>query len=358
MPRLVKDEGRQDARIVLIGEAPGQQEDVHGRPFVGPAGQALEHWWREVGLTRRGFLITNVYPYRPTANKIETVPKRELEEWTERLHERLAALEDPWLIVPTGNTALFALTGKKGILKHRGSILEYVDGRGRHVKVIPTIHPAMTFRDPWYERPCRADWKRIAEDVTFRELRLPERTHHVEPVWSDVEWLMAELKYRDRIAIDIETAPGMLLCVGFSWDPELSLTIPTVPSYWQKQGVPMSDVWGAVNALCRLPCEKVLTNGHYDTYWLAHKGIRLVNWRWDLKAMHHALDASDAHDLAYMASIDTRQPYWKDETKDPDESAKYLSNIHALWTYNGIDCCVELELSYVYEARLREEGLL
>src|SRR5262245_57824263 len=130
MPRLVKDEGRTDARLVLIGEAPGANEEIQGRPFVGAAGQLIERWWRELGLGRRYFYITNVYPYRPQKNRIETVPRGELESWCDQLHQRISELVDPVVLVPTGNTALRALTGKSKSTKHRGSIYSYRDRRG------------------------------------------------------------------------------------------------------------------------------------------------------------------------------------------------------------------------------------
>src|SRR5258708_27048233 len=146
MANLVRDEGRLDARLVVIGEAPGANESATGRPFVGAAGFKLTEWMRAVGLQRTDAYWTNVYPYQPPGNDITTVPKGELQTWIEALHDRLTHLTDPWVIIPLGNTALAALTGKRGITKHRGSIYSYEDRRGRTIKVIPTIHPAAFFR--------------------------------------------------------------------------------------------------------------------------------------------------------------------------------------------------------------------
>ena len=178
-------------------EAACRVPDATGRPFVGAAGFKVSEWWRACGLNRTDFYITNVYPYRPPGNDINTVPKGELETWVDALHDRLAALTDPWVIVPTGNTALAALTGKRGITKHRGSIYACQDRRGRSIKVIPTIHPAAVFRTPLWERRCRLDWQRISGDASFRELRTPVREHFTRPTLNDVEAYVVEAARAD-----------------------------------------------------------------------------------------------------------------------------------------------------------------
>jgi len=86
--------------------------------------------------------------------------------------------------------------------------------------------------------------------------------------------------------------------------------------------------------------------------------IDINSYEWDLLAMHHCLDANRPHDLAYMASIDTRQQYWKEEAKDPESIAKYASNFAALLTYNGMDCCVTRELFDIYYGQLQSAGKL
>src|SRR5712691_3159814 len=105
MPNYVKPEGSKSARIVLIGEAPGANENAAGRPFVGATGSTLTRWWKTVGLQRSDFYLDNVVPYQPARNDITTVSKDDLAKYTEELHVRLAGLSNPWLIVPMGNTA-------------------------------------------------------------------------------------------------------------------------------------------------------------------------------------------------------------------------------------------------------------
>ncbi len=378
-PRRIKAYGHLNARLILLGEAGGKDENKAGLPFVGLSGDLLfgpGKWLYKVGLKREDFWIDNVYPFQPPGNKLFLVNKDELAKWTENLHERLAKLEDPWLIVPTGETALKALTGKTGIGKHRGSIYEYIDRRDRHIKVIPTYHPAFTFRDPLAVKTCLADWKRINEDRHFRELRLPEREHFINPTFNDLQWYSTVVAAESRksknkclyeglhddphfsMAIDLEWTTDKILMTGFSCDPAFSFTVPTTEEFW-KGKKKLAEVMKWIKMMCQCDVPKIFQHGHSDTYILKYwHSIDVKNWHWDTLAEHHCLDPNRPHTLQYMASIDTRQPYWKDEAKNPEEIAKYANNFTALSTYNGIDCCVERELHGLYIQKITERGLL
>lgn len=357
--RRVEGWGNKRARLVILGEAPGECEENVGQPFVGRAGFRLNEWMARVGLSRTDAFIDNVYQYRPPGNVIKAIDRITLEQWMGYLHERIAELDDPWVIVPTGNYALYALTGKgkvhwhmrdgresrPGILDWRGSILEYTDLRGRRIKCIPTIHPAATFRQPTLERACVVDWERIAAELSFREIRRPVRTHHIYPSLSQLASLhQSACQPGAVLAIDIENprtekseqilsedgtparyksgknkgrvkthkvkGDPAIVCVGFAFTPTESITVPTTLSYWKTEDR-LAEAWTWVHHLCTSPAEKVLHNGLYDTFFLADHGIKLANWKWDTLYMHHCLDASAPHDLAYCASVDTREPYWK-----------------------------------------------
>lgn len=385
MPIRVPDEGTGRERLCIIGEAPATQEVAQGRPFVGPSGYKLTAWMREVGLTRTDAYWTNVYPFQAPSNKIAKVPAADLVPWMEDLHERVAALAGPVVLVPTGDVALRALLRRKGltITKARGSILSYTDRLGRTHKVIPTIHPAATFHTPSWERRCRLDWRRIASDLVFpTELRLPRRDHQINPTLDDLWDFHALAEQADCLSIDIETprqrmgelVPGRALkrgglgkprwrkwlgaprvtCIGYSVDPRHSLTVPTTEAYWHDD---LPRVWKLIEALHGLPQAKVLQNGLFDSYWLALGGAPIRQYRWDTRWLHHALDPLDTHSLAYMASVDTREPYWKDDGKDGDGEGEW-TDLETFWRYCGKDAAVTLELAQVYRARLDERGAL
>lgn len=343
----VPDEGRRDARIILIGEAPGKWEDLKARPFVGPSGAKLHDWWEAVGLARPDFYLTNVYPYRPPGNRIAAIPKRVINHWIEQLHKRLAKLEDPYIIVPTGNTALYALTGLRSITKYRGSVLSYTDRKGRKIKVIPTLHPALTFyeKKSSIERICKLDWARIAKDSEFKQRKVLKRKVTIHPTVNEVKAFIKKALKAEALSVDIETPGRRIACVGFAISRSHAICIPFTAKYRPY-----------IETLMGCDTPKIFQNGHFDTYYFDLEGIEVKNWWWDTLAMHHCLDSTMPHDLAFIASVDTRQPYWKDEAKDPDKIAKYAGHTDALYTYNGLDACVTYELYTVYKKRIVDAG--
>jgi uracil-DNA glycosylase family 4 len=353
MGGLIKDEGSKHAKMVLIGEAPGAQEDAQGRPFVGASGHKLMDWWDDVGLRRMDFYITNVYPYRPEKNNISSVPKGELKEWINKLHERLATIEAPNVLIPTGNTALHALTGKRGITRQRGSILSYMDRRGRVIKVIPTLHPAglLWSKKSQDERICKLDWRRISEERFSPELGLPSRIHIIHPSDQAVLEFISQVDRNWRanpqdayLAVDIETPGNRIACVGFSCDPGIAICLPT------------DQFKDRIKQLLAHPVRKVFQNGHFDMYYLTFEGYPVRNWWWDTMAEHHLLEPGLPHSLDFMASVDTREPFWKLEAKDPDEIAKHTDSVDAFYTYNCKDVAVTGELHLAYVDRIRARG--
>ena len=374
LKREVKGEGPLTARIVVVGEAGGDKEQATGRPFAGVSGWVLDKWLQQAGLSRRDLRVDNVVQRRPFNNKLENLEEGELELWKEDLKIRMSALSDPWVIVPVGGLALEAVCSLSGITKWRGSILSTSIVQGREVKVIPCLHPSFIMRqpdtrkadddiqlelNPSWERASISDWKRISVDATFRDLRLPVREHIIQPTLSDVQWFVNEAKKKaEAMAIDIETPGGRVGCVGFSFDPAWSFTIPTTIDYWENPST-LSLVWDMVRTLCELSCEKILQNGLFDTYylWMDH-GIKLTNWRWDTLCQSHCLIAPDRHSLAYQGSRYTRQPYWKEMRKDSEDTWEKVKDFPTHWRYNGIDACVTRELGEIHYSRLVDAGLL
>ncbi|MCU0828229.1 MAG: uracil-DNA glycosylase [Tabrizicola sp.] len=117
-------DGSYGARVLVLGEAPGADEDREGRPFVGRAGQLLDKMFAAIGLSRTSpdpaaaLYITNVMPWRPPGNRD---PEPAEIAMMLPFVERHIALMNPEFIVVMGNTPLFALTGTKGILRARGN---------------------------------------------------------------------------------------------------------------------------------------------------------------------------------------------------------------------------------------------
>ncbi|MBL9057798.1 MAG: uracil-DNA glycosylase [Rhodobacteraceae bacterium] len=148
-------DGRAGARVLILGEAPGREEDLEGLPFVGAAGQLLDRMFAAIGLSRQSpdletaLYITNVMPWRPPGNRDpEPAEIAMMRPFVER-HITLAA---PEVVVVMGNTPLTALTGQKGILRARG---HWIQALG--LPVLPMTHPAYLLRNPVAKREAWAD---------------------------------------------------------------------------------------------------------------------------------------------------------------------------------------------------------
>jgi uracil-DNA glycosylase len=148
-------DGNPAARVLILGEAPGADEDREGRPFVGRAGQLLDKMFAAIGLARTSpdpgsaLYITNVLPWRPPGNRD---PEPGEIAMLRPFVERHIALVDPAVIVVMGNTPLDALTGHRGILRARGN---WTEALGK--PLLPMTHPAYLLRNPAAKREAWAD---------------------------------------------------------------------------------------------------------------------------------------------------------------------------------------------------------
>lgn len=148
-------DGNPAARVMVIGEAPGREEDREGRPFVGPAGQLLDRMFAAIGMRRdhpdpaRALYITNVMPWRPPQNRR---PEPAEIAMMRPFLERHIELAGPDLLVLTGNTPCAALLGRGAITQIRG---DWVEVLGR--PALPTFHTSYLLRKPEAKREAWAD---------------------------------------------------------------------------------------------------------------------------------------------------------------------------------------------------------
>lgn len=147
---LVFCDGVAGARVMVIGEAPGRDEDREGRPFVGRAGQLLDRMLAAVNLSREASVyITNVLPWRPPQNRD---PKPEEIAMMRPFLQRHVELAAPDLIILMGNISCQAVLGRRGITRLRGT---WAEAYGR--PVLPMCHPAYLLRQPIAKREAWAD---------------------------------------------------------------------------------------------------------------------------------------------------------------------------------------------------------
>jgi len=154
VPKLIPSFGRKDAKIAIIGEAPGRVEMLKGEPFVGPAGEMLNQLLHQAGCSRRDCYITNVFKQevRKDRSRSKYYIGKDLvydtrKGFTAEGMKHVKALQEELkdvtsnILVPLGKPALEAITGESKIMKFRGSIMEATEDFDRR-KVVSSVHPS------------------------------------------------------------------------------------------------------------------------------------------------------------------------------------------------------------------------
>lgn len=153
---VVHTEGNQKARLMFVGEAPGADEDLQSRPFVGRAGQLLTKIIEAIGFKREEVLIGNINRCRPPGNRAPTAEEAAM---CKPYLLREIASAQPKVIVVLGNTATRNLLDtREGITRLRGKFQDY-----KGIPVMPTYHPAFLLRDPSKKRETWEDLKKVRD---------------------------------------------------------------------------------------------------------------------------------------------------------------------------------------------------
>lgn len=134
---VVPPDGDRSSPVCLVGEAPGEKEDLEGRPFVGKAGKVLDRFLEEGGVPRNGIMITNTVKCRPPGNRIPTVVERKA--CFPYLEQELRGKE---LVVGLGRVASSNLLGKEIMLEKEANVSREMAIGGLTLEFLPTYHPA------------------------------------------------------------------------------------------------------------------------------------------------------------------------------------------------------------------------
>ncbi len=146
--------GAEAARVMIIGEAPGRDEDLAGKPFVGAAGQLLDKMLAAIGLDETTVHITNVVYWRPPGNRTPT-PQEAL-ACAPFLSRQIELVRPDFIVLLGGACAKQMLATEDGIMKLRGK-WRTIESGGRQIKTMPTLHPAYVLRAPASKRQVWRD---------------------------------------------------------------------------------------------------------------------------------------------------------------------------------------------------------
>lgn len=339
----VGGEGPKGAKLVIVGEAPGKEEDVKGKPFVGAAGHMLDNIFSITSINRSEVYITNVVKVKPPDNKLERLGELgfSLTEFTKGLHEELDSLH-PNCVMALGDSALSALCNLRGITKWRGSILR--SAFNRELKVIPSLHPAWIVRGQFTMKPLLVlDMKRAKQESKTPEINLPKRILHIAPSLVEVRETLNYIKEKaEYVSFDIETDHiYQISCIALASTPTWSLCIPFrhgYRSYWS-QGEEFT-IWRWLREMFQEDKKFIAQNALFDCGRLVPK-LGFIPIYIDTMWAHQTMYAELPKGLDLLASIYTREPYYKDDRKVWKDAT--LSE--QLWKYNDTDAAVTLEVA-------------
>jgi DNA polymerase len=349
---------------MIVGEAPGSEEERTGAPFMGASGNELTKMLGEAGINRNECFITNLIRIRPPNNDLGAfiafkkkdvtpahVPLRDkmvlrcVREGYELLLKEVE-LANPTLVIALGNAALWALTGRWGITEWRGSVLVSDAAPGR--KVLCTYHPAAVLRQ-WSWRPTLVhDLRRAAREANFPELKAPQFSFIIRPslgeviayldalrssldragavrVYSDRaipgEPIPAELTPRLPLAVDIETRQHHITCIGIATSKSDAICIPLTSEdsddgYWSLEEE-AEIVHLLYQCLTHPSAEVIGQNFIYDVQHILRWWHFIPRFKYDTMLCQHVLFPGQPKALDYLASLYCEHyAQWKREARD------------------------------------------
>ncbi len=156
--QLVFSDGNPEGRVMVVGEAPGADEDRQGKPFVGRSGQLFDRMLAAIGLDRSHVYIANIVPWRPPGNRTPT--PQEVAICMPFITRQIALANPDFLVCLGGSAAQGLLGAKEGILRTRGRWQDFDTGQ-RSIKAMPMLHPAYLLRQPAHKKLAWADLRAL-----------------------------------------------------------------------------------------------------------------------------------------------------------------------------------------------------
>lgn len=372
MPRTyVHPFGNLSATLAVCGEQPGLMEvrGIPPRPFIGPAGQALDECLLMTKIMRRDLYLTNVIkdldlPLRQYID-IDEKGKYSITEagykYIRALGDELSALNLN-CIVALGNVALLALTNRVGITKWRGSVLESTIVPG--LKVLPTFHPATLIppKKNFLNKPliCE-DLLRANYESQFKEIRRTSRDITIRPTFDEAISLTNycyEVGLRGQtICLDLEVINGEVDCLALGWSATESICIPFRGQYgdYFTPDEELEIILSVAKIIQEERITKVGANFIFDLQFLFHKyGIRPRGTIHCTQIAQKISYPDFPAGLDFVTSMHTDIPYYKADGKQWMRMG--TGTWEEWWNYNGTDAIVPVEAIPKQIAILKKQG--
>lgn len=319
--RIVPGSGDPNARICIIGDAPGTEDDRLLRPFAGPSGTVLESCLHAAGISRSDCYLTNVIKTKPRNNDTDPYynPKTGAfsaagKDWLDALEEELHSVRAN-VLVPIGSLALAALTGRKAISKYRGYVMESLPRYAKR-KVIPSYHPSASLRGQYILRYyITADFRKSKVESEYSEIRRPKRNIIIPTTIHECREWYAYLMGEKRYGCDIEVVNFEVSCISFAPSPGVSVSFPMYHDHWNEEEE--TEVWRMIDALLNNGATVIFQNGIFDINFLAtQSGLIVTNPIEDSMIAHSVMYPEMLKGLGFLVSMYCgSQEYYKDMVK-------------------------------------------
>jgi uracil-DNA glycosylase family 4 len=355
----VMGSGNPESRVMILGEAPGGNEERTGRVFSGAAGGVLDNALESAGISRRDVYVSNAIKCRPEDN---ARPERAHWEACRVYLEREVEAVRPTHTLLLGNTALQAVARRSGITKQRGRRLQVKDALWDGCTVMATIHPAYVLRNPGQHGVFLEDVRRFARAIKgqFRAVRV--RPKGVNTV-AGLRRVRRALDAGTVCAYDVECAfspwddDWHLVCLGLTIDGEEVFVIPL-----DHPESPFRKRWRDVlrylkPSLERSTLKLVAQNGKFDNVQLAGGGIFLRH-TFDIMLAAHLLDENRPKSLGFLSQTILGADEYKGMAGDLSKGQAYKVPIKPLMAYNGYDTGYTHQIYPKLRAELLEQPRL
>ena len=373
----VLGDGPEDAQVIAVGEALGTEERIHRRPFVGRAGRFLDQLCTNAGVSRTDMRITNFVKIQPERNDISPfyragISRAEYEElrqlgcltyaaprrwndernftyyaltpqgmeWRRILLDELRALPGR-VILALGAVSSFALTGRGGITKMRGSPL-FNEAELPDKVILPTFHPASVLHGEYLARyHIAGDLRKAFRMSRLADFGIPKRTLRHSQHYTEVLDELERLRSQPLVSLDIETGHGQhITAISLTDNPAYSMSIGMIGGLYTNNQLTM--IRNAIGGILMDP--RVVLLGQNVIFDLFHLG-----WEWgmwyegqieDTMVLQRVFQPEMPSGLDYLCSIYTNEPWYKEDGK----VASATGDLGLFLEYNAKDSAVTLEV--------------
>lgn len=334
--------GPKDAKIAIVGEAPGLEEVRQRKPFVGASGQKLDEILHSAQLSRTSvyatYVIKRSQPRNDLSHLLKITRGRPVvsDDFLLACADLKAELEalDLNVVVAMGTAALYALTGKTSIIDWRGSTIESTLVPG--LKVVPTIHPSSALKKYLYTHHIVHDMLKVKRESEYPDIRNPEYDLLLRPSFKEAIDYLERCMHVKEVAVDIEVVSQEIECLAFAPTPRDSCCIvlyDSAPVYTLEEE---AQLWCKMGELLESPdVVKIFQNGVFDcTFIYERYGIMTVNIQ-DTMIAQGLITPDMPKSLAFITSIYTDFPYYKGEGKEWYKNPAGTPT--GFWRYNCLD---------------------